>query len=96
MRVLVTGAAGFIGSAFVRQSVATRPDAEVTVLDSLTYAGDKASLAPVAEQITFVQGDITDPELVDSLVAAADVVVHFAAESHNDNSLTNPLSLIHI
>ncbi|MFI2103078.1 dTDP-glucose 4,6-dehydratase [Isoptericola sp. NPDC019693] len=90
MRVLVTGGAGFIGANFVQQTVAERPDAEVTVLDALTYAGDRSSLDPVADRVTFVQGSITDAELVDGLVAVADVVVHFAAESHNDNSLTDP------
>ncbi|MCL3862726.1 dTDP-glucose 4,6-dehydratase [Actinotalea sp. K2] len=90
MRLLVTGGAGFIGSNFVHQTVRERPDVEVTVLDALTYAGDRASLAPVAEKVTFVEGDVADAELVDRLVADADVVVHFAAESHNDNSLSNP------
>ncbi|WP_199423603.1 dTDP-glucose 4,6-dehydratase [Actinotalea solisilvae] len=90
MRLLVTGGAGFIGSNFVHQTVRERPDVRVTVLDALTYAGDEASLAPVAEQITFVRGDVADAELVDRLVADADVVVHFAAESHNDNSLSEP------
>ncbi|MFC8930737.1 dTDP-glucose 4,6-dehydratase [Rhodococcus sp. NPDC057135] len=90
MRVLVTGGAGFIGANFVHQTVAERPDAEVTVLDALTYAGNKSSLDSIAERITFVHGDITDASLVDELVGAADVVVHFAAESHNDNSLADP------
>ncbi len=90
MRLLVTGGAGFIGSNFVHQTVRERPDVRVTVLDALTYAGDEASLAPVADRVTLVRGDIADAEVVDRLVADADVVVHFAAESHNDNSLTNP------
>jgi len=90
VRLLVTGGAGFIGSNFVHQSVREHPGVHVTVLDALTYAGDEASLAPVREQITFVRGDITDADLVDRLVADTDVVVHFAAESHNDNSLENP------
>ncbi|WP_149205397.1 dTDP-glucose 4,6-dehydratase [Actinotalea subterranea] len=90
MRLLVTGGAGFIGSNFVHLTVREHPDVQVTVLDALTYAGDEASLAPVADAVTFVRGDITDAELVDRLVADADVVVHFAAESHNDNSLSNP------
>ncbi|MFF9561511.1 dTDP-glucose 4,6-dehydratase, partial [Streptomyces albus] len=62
----------------------------VTVLDALTYAGNKSSLDSIADRITFVHGDITDAVLVDELVSAADVVVHFAAESHNDNSLADP------
>ncbi|RHA38898.1 dTDP-glucose 4,6-dehydratase [Cellulomonas rhizosphaerae] len=90
MRVLVTGGAGFIGANFVHQSVRERPDVRITVLDALTYAGDEASLAAVADKITFVRGDIADAELVDGLVADADLVVHFAAESHNDNSLSDP------
>lgn len=90
MRVLVTGGAGFIGANFVHQTVAERTDAEVTVLDALTYAGNKSSLDSIADRITFVHGDITDAVLVDELVSAADVVVHFAAESHNDNSLADP------
>ena len=90
MRLLVTGAAGFIGSNFVHQTVRERPEVQVTVLDALTYAGSEASLAASRTAITFVHGDVTDAELVDRLVAAADVVVHFAAESHNDNSLSNP------
>ena len=90
MRLLVTGGAGFIGANFVQQTVREHPDVQVTVLDALTYAGDQASLAPVAEQITFVRGDVADASTVDDLVANADTVVHFAAESHNDNSLTDP------
>lgn len=95
MRVLVTGGAGFIGANFVHQTVAERPDATVTVLDALTYAGDRSSLDPVADRASFVHGSITDAELVDGLVADADVVVHFAAESHNDNSLTDPSPFVH-
>lgn len=89
MKVLVTGGAGFIGSNFVRLTVDLRPDAEITVIDALTYAGDSASL-PEHERVTLVKGDVADGELVDELVAANDVTVHFAAESHNDNSLNDP------
>ncbi|BDB58425.1 MULTISPECIES: dTDP-glucose 4,6-dehydratase [Rhodococcus] len=95
MRLLVTGGAGFIGANFVHQTVAERPDTQVTVLDKLTYAGNRASLDPVAEKITFVEGDIADADLVDRLVADTDLVVHFAAESHNDNSLSNPAPFVH-
>ncbi len=90
MRVLVTGGAGFIGANFVHYTVANRPDAEITVLDALTYAANEASLAPVRRRVTLVTGDIADAALVDRLVAETDVVVHFAAESHNDNSLRDP------
>lgn len=90
MRILVTGGAGFIGSNFVHLTLRERPDAQITVLDKLTYAGNRASLAPVADRITLVEGDITDADLVDRLVSESDLVVHFAAESHNDNSLNDP------
>jgi dTDP-glucose 4,6-dehydratase len=90
MKLLVTGGAGFIGANFVHYTVKNRPDYEVTVLDALTYAGNEASLAPVKDKITFVKGNICDRELMDKLVAETDLVVHFAAESHNDNSLREP------
>jgi len=88
--ILVTGGAGFIGSNFVHY-VTENTDHHVTVLDSLTYAGNLASLAGVPEErATFVKGDITDAALVDDLFSKADSVVHYAAESHNDNSLDTP------
>lgn len=88
--LLVTGGAGFIGSNFVHY-VARETDHHTTVLDSLTYAGNRASLDGIPEdRLTFVHGDITDAELVDTLVGEADAVVHYAAESHNDNSLHSP------
>ncbi|WP_156741552.1 dTDP-glucose 4,6-dehydratase [Occultella aeris] len=90
MRMLITGGAGFIGANFVHQTVHERPEVDVTVLDALTYAGNADSLADVREKITFVEGDVADAAAVDPLVEASDVVVHFAAESHNDNSLANP------
>ena len=90
VKAVVTGGAGFIGANFVRQTVIERPEVEVVVLDALTYAGDRRSLADVADKITFVEGSITDAGLVDDLVSSADVLVHFAAESHNDNSLREP------
>lgn len=89
-RLLVTGGAGFIGANFVHYAVQHHPEHDITVLDALTYAGNKATLAPVADQVAFVHGDICDVELVDQLVAAHDIVVHFAAESHVDNSLHDP------
>ncbi len=89
-RILVTGGAGFIGSNFVRYTLQGSDDA-VTVLDKLTYAGNLASLEGLPEdRFSFVRGDIADAELVESLVPEHDAVVHFAAESHNDNSLSDP------
>jgi len=90
VHLLVTGGAGFIGANFVQQTVRERPEHKVTVLDALTYAGNRASLEPVADAIEFVHGSIADEALVDQLVGRCDVVVNFAAESHNDNSLSTP------
>lgn len=88
--MLVTGGAGFIGSNFVHY-VLQNTDAQVTVLDKLTYAGNRASLEGLpSNRFRFQQGDIADPEVVDRLVSGADTVVHYAAESHNDNSLHDP------
>jgi dTDP-glucose 4,6-dehydratase len=93
VRLLVTGGAGFIGSHYVRTALsggyAGLRDAEVVVLDKLTYAGNLANLAPVADspRLRFVEGDILDVALVDDLVGEADEVVHFAAESHVDRSI---------
>lgn len=95
MHILVTGGAGFIGSNFVHLTLRERPDSTITVLDAMTYAGNEASLLPVADRVTLVKGDIADAELVDGLVAEADLVVHFAAESHNDNSLNDPSPFLH-
>ena len=94
MKVLVTGAAGFIGSNFVIRARDVRPDWELTVLDAMTYAANLASLDPVAGGLSVVKGSVTDPDLVDELVAAHDLVVHFAADSHNDNSLDDPWPFI--
>jgi len=89
-KLLVTGGAGFIGSNFVHH-VIDHTDDHVTVLDKLTYAGNRASLDGLPEnRVTFVEGDIADATLVDGLFADADAVVHYAAESHNDNSLSDP------
>jgi dTDP-glucose 4,6-dehydratase len=88
--LLVTGGAGFIGTNFVRLALETGAD-RVTVLDALTYAGSRASLAGLDEgRFSLVEGSVCDADLVDRLVADHDVVVHFAAESHNDNSLRDP------
>lgn len=91
MKILVTGGAGFIGSNFVNYLDNQRPDWIVTVLDKLTYAGNRQNLKNIkSKKFQFVQGDICDKRLVNSLIATHDAVVHFAAESHNDNSLNNP------
>jgi dTDP-glucose 4,6-dehydratase len=92
MRLLVTGGAGFIGANFVHSAV---HEHAITVLDALTYAGSRESLSSVENDIRLVQGDITDAELVGSLVAEADAVVHFAAETHVDNALANPEPFLH-
>jgi dTDP-glucose 4,6-dehydratase len=88
--MLVTGGAGFIGANFVHYTVGNHPEYEVTVLDALTYAGDRSTLGPVADKIQFVHGDICDADVTDRLVAESDLIVHFAAESHVDNSLHDP------
>lgn len=94
-KVLVTGGAGFMGSNFIRWLMANQPNVQVIVLDKLTYAGNRANLAGLPEEhLVFVQGDICDAQLVDKLVGAVDAVVHFAAESHNDNSIVDPLPFL--
>src|ERR1700756_5281238 len=90
VKVLITGGAGFIGANFVLRMVRERPDARVTVVDSLNYAASLASLAPVRDAIEFVHGSIADADLAGQCVRDADLVVNFAAESHNDNSLIDP------
>jgi dTDP-glucose 4,6-dehydratase len=94
--LLVTGGAGFIGSAYVREVLGRRDGTRITVLDKLTYAGNRSNLEPVEadpEQLArlrFVQGDIADPVVVGPLAAEADAVVNFAAESHVDRSILDP------
>ncbi|MBQ9069515.1 MAG: dTDP-glucose 4,6-dehydratase [Eggerthellaceae bacterium] len=94
-RIIVTGGAGFIGSNFVHWVAEHQPGVHLTVLDKLTYAGNRANLAGVPdERLTFVEGDICDAALVDELFSAADACVHFAAESHNDNSIADPSPVV--
>ncbi|GAK47789.1 dTDP-glucose 4,6-dehydratase [Secundilactobacillus oryzae JCM 18671] len=93
--IIVTGGAGFIGSNFVHYVVNNHPEINVTVLDKLTYAGNRANLAGLPEdRVKLVVGDIADAKIVDELVKDADAVVHYAAESHNDNSLVDPSPFI--
>ena len=94
MKILVTGGAGFIGANFVRRTIGTRPDVEITVLDALTYAGRLGNLQGLLDAIEFVEGSVNDVQLIEKLVSRVDAVVHFAAESHNDNSLANPLPFV--
>ena len=92
MRLLVTGGAGFIGSNFVHDWLERHPDDHLVVLDLLTYAGDRTSLADLEGRMTFVEGDIADLELCERLFEAesVDVVVNFAAESHNSLAVVDP------
>lgn len=93
MHVLITGGAGFVGSNLVRHTLATRPDADITVLDALTYAGHRSTLVDVADRIHLVHGRVEDPALVDALVGGLGpdgVIIHLAAESHNDRSIACP------
>jgi dTDP-glucose 4,6-dehydratase len=100
MRLLVTGGAGFIGSNFIRMWLERHPDDEVVNLDLLTYAGDPATLADVAEAVVaryrFVHGDIADRETVDEVVRSVrpDAIVNFAAESHNSRAVLDPARFV--
>jgi dTDP-glucose 4,6-dehydratase len=98
MRLLVTGAAGFIGSTYVRVALEARPDDEVVVLDKLTYAGRRENLTDVEDRITFVEGAIEDPHAVREAMAGCDLVVNFAAESHVDRSIAgqDPFAVTHV
>jgi dTDP-glucose 4,6-dehydratase len=98
--LLVTGGAGFIGSAYVREVLARRDGTRITVLDKLTYAGNEANLAPVADdpeqaaRLRFVRGDVADPDAVRDLVGEADAVLNFAAETHVDRSILEPQAFL--
>ncbi|WEV59337.1 dTDP-glucose 4,6-dehydratase [Bifidobacterium sp. ESL0728] len=89
--IIVTGGCGFIGSDFVRWVAKNHPETHVTVLDALTYAGNIENIAGLPEnQVEFVHGNICDADLLDKIVPGHDAIVHYAAESHNDNSIADP------
>lgn len=91
MKILITGGAGFIGSNFVHFIYRERPEWQITVLDALTYAGNANNLSGLDQaRFKFIKGDICDEATVDKAISECDTVVHFAAESHNDNSLHSP------
>jgi dTDP-glucose 4,6-dehydratase len=94
-RLLVTGGAGFIGSTYVRRHLAENPGDEVVVLDKLTYAGRRENLeGPDEQRVSFLEGDIADPDVVARAVAGCDAIVNFAAESHVDRSIEDPGAFI--
>ena len=89
--IIVTGGCGFIGSNFVHYVVKNHPGVHVTVLDKLTYAGNRENISGLpSDRVELVVGDICDAELLDKLVPGHDAIVHYAAESHNDNSIADP------
>ena len=93
--IIVTGGCGFIGSNFVRWVAREHPEVHVTVLDKLTYAGNPENIAGLPEErVELVVGDICDAELLDEVVPGHDAIVHFAAESHNDNSIADPAPFV--
>lgn len=93
--IIVTGGAGFIGSNFVHWVIDNQPSVHVTVLDALTYAGNLDNLADLPkDRFTFIRGNICDAELLAKIVPGHNAIVHFAAESHNDNSIANPMPFV--
>jgi dTDP-glucose 4,6-dehydratase len=96
MRILVTGGAGFIGSNYVRYVLRHHPEDQVTVVDALTYASNMENLASVKHdpRFRFVKGDICDGALINDLIRESDAVVHFAAESHVDRSIADPMVFV--
>ena len=90
MKIIVTGGAGFIGSNFVHHLVTNYPEYNITVVDKLTYAGNKENLKPITSKVNFIQADICDKSAYSEVTQTADYVVHFAAESHNTRAEKNP------
>lgn len=94
--IIVTGGAGFIGSNFVHYVYNNFPEVHITILDKLTYAGNQNNVKSIlGDRVELIVGDIMDKELVDKLASKADAIVHYAAESHNDNSLNDPSPFIY-
>ena len=93
--IIVTGGCGFIGSNFVHYVVNNHPEVHVTVLDKLTYAGNPENIASLPkDRVELVVGDICDSALLDELIPGHDAIVHYAAESHNDNSINDPFPFL--
>lgn len=94
--IIVTGGAGFIGSNFVHYVYNNFPNVHITILDKLTYAGNQNNVKSIlGDRVELIVGDIMDKELVDRLASKTDAIVHYAAESHNDNSLNDPTPFIY-
>jgi len=94
MKVLVTGGLGFIGSNFIRYWLSVHPDDSIINLDKITYAANPSNLSDILKNYTFVKGDILDTELLDKIVPGCELIVHFAAESHVDRSIDDPLLFV--
>ena len=94
MKILVTGGAGFVGSNFVRFIYKHRPDWKITVYDALTYAGNMQNIEGLEDRVSFIHANICDENSINKAVSECDTIVHFAAESHNDNSLDDPWPFI--